>query len=839
MANNEVVLHLKIESEGEGTLKTIEADAQELAEVIDKTSRSSENLNGHLLDLNQGAEAIRNVVDGIGSLADKIGELTGMYAAAEEAQVKLATIMKQRMGATDADVESIKELTEAQKELGVVDDDVANSGAQQMATFLSRKSSLETLIPAMNDLIAQQKGLNATEEDAVSIGNMMGKAMQGSTEVLQRVGISFTEAQAKVLKYGTESERAAMLAEVITANVGHMNRALAQTDAGRAKQLEMTFEDLGKSIGETLSFLDPVIAGLHGVGEAVSGIGATAYGVSALVTSMRNLHAANVMCRISALATALAEKAEAAARVILTGSTNAATMSVRAFTVASAALYTLLTVGLIIAIQAVVASISALRAKMREAREEQERLRQEEEDAKRVHEQANRALEEQRTKLMMDIQALKAFRGSKEQEKQVVEQMNSTYGQTMGYYSSVADWYNALVANSKAYCDQLVNEARLRELANKASTLQGNINDITRDENGRTRRYSKERGYHTEKQLSGGRLIDVRVQDKSDWEKAQDRVRGYGRQLSAVKSEMQGIADSSARLSAKLFTGSAERGGDDGKSTPKSGKVTPAPKITYEAVPVMNINSLEDTLRAAGLRASGELRGTIDVSGMLKGSMNGKLGKYDELSSEAGNIQRAMEAGILPLSHAELLINQVNTGLKEIGAKPIKLKVNDSKLTEFRAKVSEATQAVGQMGSAFSSLGSSLQMPVFNVIGTLAQAVATMVLSFSQALAKSAGGGPWAWISFGAVGLAQLASMISAVKGMSKFAEGGIAYGPTLGLMGEYANAGRNPEVIAPLDRLRAIIGEGGAGSGSVEFRIKGRNLEGVLQRRNRMLRRN
>ena len=230
-------------------------------------------------------------------------------------------------------------------------------------------------------------------------------------------------------------------------------------------------------------------------------------------------------------------------------------------------------------------------------------------------------------------------------------------------------------------------------------------------------------------------------------------------------------------------------GGDDGKSTPKSGKVTPAPKITYEAVPV-NINSLEDTLRVAGLRASGELRGTIDVSGMLKGSMNGKLGKYDELSSEAGNIQRAMEAGILPLSHAELLINQVNTGLKEIGAKPIKLKVNDSKLTEFRAKVSEATQAVGQMGSAFSSLGSSLQMPVFNVIGTLAQAVATMVLSFSQALAKSAGGGPWAWISFGAVGLAQLASMISAVKGMSKFAEGGIAYGPTLGLMGEYANAG-------------------------------------------------
>lgn len=63
-----------------------------------------------------------------------------------------------------------------------------------------------------------------------------------------------------------------------------------------------------------------------------------------------------------------------------------------------------------------------------------------------------------------------------------------------------------------------------------------------------------------------------------------------------------------------------------------------------------------------------------------------------------------------------------------------------------------------------------------------------------------------------------------------KFADGAIAYGPTLGIFGEYANASSNPEVVAPLDKLRGLIGDGGTG-GKVEFRIKGRRLVGVLEK--------
>jgi len=82
-----------------------------------------------------------------------------------------------------------------QQELGVIGDEVQLSGAQEMATYLQKKESLEKLIPVMNDMLAQQYGLNATQENAVQIATMLGKAMDGQTGALSRYGYSFDSAQ--------------------------------------------------------------------------------------------------------------------------------------------------------------------------------------------------------------------------------------------------------------------------------------------------------------------------------------------------------------------------------------------------------------------------------------------------------------------------------------------------------------------------------------------------------------------------------------------------------------------------------------------------------------------
>ena len=174
------------------------------------------------------------------------------YKVQVEAETKLETIMKQRMGSSKSSIQSVKDLTAAQQELGVVGDEVQMAGAQQLATFLKSDTSLKSLIPAMNDLAVQQNGVNVSSGNMVSIGNLMGKVMTGQTGALKKVGITFDESQEKVLKYGNEQERAAVLAQVITDNVGHMNQEIAKTDDGKQQQYKNTLGDLQEVIGGKL-----------------------------------------------------------------------------------------------------------------------------------------------------------------------------------------------------------------------------------------------------------------------------------------------------------------------------------------------------------------------------------------------------------------------------------------------------------------------------------------------------------------------------------------------------------------------------------------------------------
>ena len=71
-----------------------------------------------------------------------------------------------------------------------------------------------------------------------------------------------------------------------------------------------------------------------------------------------------------------------------------------------------------------------------------------------------------------------------------------------------------------------------------------------------------------------------------------------------------------------------------------------------------------------------------------------------------------------------------------------------------------------------------------------------------------------------------------APMGIRPFATGGIVSGPTLGLMGEYAGARSNPEVVAPLDKLKSMLG--GTGAGTLTTRVSGTDLLIMLDRAER-----
>jgi hypothetical protein len=74
--------------------------------------------------------------------------------------------------------------------------------------------------------------------------------------------------------------------------------------------------------------------------------------------------------------------------------------------------------------------------------------------------------------------------------------------------------------------------------------------------------------------------------------------------------------------------------------------------------------------------------------------------------------------------------------------------------------------------------------------------------------------------------------------GAPKLAEGGLAYGPTMATVGDNRNARVDPEVIAPLSKLKSMMGDMGMGGGVLETRISGNDLIILLNRSQKTLNR-
>lgn len=236
-----------------------------LVDDVENLAKSSKNGNTAVISLAAGFKTLKGVVATLG-IAKFIKESNDAYNVQMQNELKLTAHMKQRMNATDDEVQSIKDLAAAQQQLGVIGDEIQLAGAQQLTTYAKQTSTLKTLLPAMNNLIAQNAGYEASVGDATSAADMLGRALNGQYTSLKRMGVTFTEAQEQVLKYGTETQKASVLAQAINDKVGNMNELLAQTPTGKMKQLENEFGDLKEEIGATfqplISSLVPVLSGV-------------------------------------------------------------------------------------------------------------------------------------------------------------------------------------------------------------------------------------------------------------------------------------------------------------------------------------------------------------------------------------------------------------------------------------------------------------------------------------------------------------------------------------------------------------------------------------------------
>lgn len=145
----------------------------------------------------------------------------------------------------------------------------------------------------------------------------------------------------------------------------------------------------------------------------------------------------------------------------------------------------------------------------------------------------------------------------------------------------------------------------------------------------------------------------------------------------------------------------------------------------------------------------------------------------------------------------------------------------------------------GQIGS-FQDFGKKLLGAVAAFMKSFGQALiatATASKAFKELLIKNPVLAAAAGVALIA-GSAVITNMLNKGPQATAFAEGGIVSGPTLGLVGEYPGASSNPEVIAPLDKLKGMLNTNEQSGFVASTTIQGRDLAIVLERYNKDSRR-
>lgn len=864
MAGNTISITFKLEGDN-NSFKDLTKDAEGLKKAMAGVITEGQQLKGNVINFAALATGIDAAQRSFGQLQGAMQELADAYAVQETAEKKLETVMRQRMGASEDDIQSIKDLASAQQEIGVIGDEVQLSGAQQVATFLKERDSLAALMPAMNNLLAQQKGLTATTGDAVQIGNLMGKAMMGQVDALKRVGITFTEAEGNVMKYGTEQERAAMLAQIITNNVGEMNAELANTESGKQQQLVNTLGDMKEELGALVNGALPFVTIAAESTQALASITTLITGVKALSTTIY----ASAKAFAVSTAAFIKNKAATLATAAAQGVVKAATL---AWTGVQKVLNIVLTAN---PIGLVIAAIGALVTAVIYAYNNCESFR-------KIVDKVWEAVKPLATAIMNGL--AKAFEWLVEKCKEAWEWLKNI----LGLGGKKAEVTVEVKRPKKAAPSIDLGEVQNKyKGAGKTTPKVKTPKVSTPKNNAPVWREDAETLEHINENLDvlKAKLQRATVEEAADinkqialWQAKADAIEDAGKAVEdntpLWKEDATTLKDINTNiqiLQDKLNSASVEEAAGLNKqialwqekadAIKNAGKAVEdnTPKWNAQASTLKDINDniqiLQDRLQTASIAEAAAINQEIDLWNKKADAIK-NAGREAESAGEKNykafttswGAAKQMQSGVEGITEALkgngnawtvvcgiidgfiALYNGIQTVVGIINL------LTTASTAHSVAKGVEATAEGSEAAVRATAATTNAAASAATIVANKLEAASWKELAAAEYMAAHA------YIPFAGYGIAAgfTAAMLATVAaaGVPMLASGGLATGPTLAMVGEYAGASGNPEVIAPLDKLRSLLPEPGEGVGNLEFRIKGDDLVAVYNRRTNKVRR-
>lgn len=412
--------------------------------------------------------------------------------------------------------------------------------------------------------------------------------------------------------------------------------------------------------------------------------------------------------------------------------------------------------------------------------------------------------EKEYIKARMEMDQLKtsldSFCGSKEDEKRLVDELNSKYGNTIGKYKDLESWTAALGNVSFYYCGVMKQQAKLAALNAVA--------------------------YEAWAKAMAGEDVEKNM---AKFHKLESEAENAAKDLAWWKQELNRArklaGDTSFSSSTPKTTRTSTR-----SSTPKT-----SPKKEAEEEHGI-LKDLNEELK--------KKQKQLDQENLSLAQQNQLLKEIAGLQERITRIQNARQAAIdgslesalkpqalklIPEIDQTELDKSIREGIKNLPPTAYDL------LQQKQEKIKNRNEAIADsfdaLKSTMGSLGDIADDKVLNAAGTIAQAIATYILGWSEATAQAAKLGPWGWAAFTLGTAAQLAAIVAQIHSISGYASGGIIGGGNL--YGDHVLARVNSGEMVLNKRqqtnLFKAIESGNIGGGSTvlvpDFRIKGSDL--------------
>lgn len=239
-------------------------------EAANRRQRSS--LSGVLASVGRLRFAYFAVAGAVAGLVRSASQWTKAASDQEQAEAKLETAIRNGAGATEQEIQALKDLAAERQRVTRFGDEATISAQAQLSTFRLTAEEIALLTPRVQDLAEGTRRLGRSNVDLEQSAILVGKAVSGNSGELSRYGVVLTDVQRELIRTGDQSQKVATLAEALDANFKGLSTSLPPFELA-LQSTNNAVGDFGEKMGFVITNSPAVVDALNRIRDMFSGLG--------------------------------------------------------------------------------------------------------------------------------------------------------------------------------------------------------------------------------------------------------------------------------------------------------------------------------------------------------------------------------------------------------------------------------------------------------------------------------------------------------------------------------------------------------------------------------------